>query len=262
MVNLKTSLKVGLIAGASVLSFFIQTYFLPNAGQEKINKFSEYSYQMDTWGEEIYKKFDAIKYSDSYKKLSLYSGEKTVSLEFFRNIDEYHYQIKAMLRVLKLQGHVAINIMKDTLPLVTTVGEKKGIESIKKVSNDYKLFEVNLKNYDTKISEIEAYLPNLIQTFSYNSIELNQDKVELSIKQIDLLNQLYSSENLFLKHGSDPFEYVRNFADTSKKVLHHYQELNDEYNKIVKQELRYKNSIILFVMFLSAFFAFRKDLET
>jgi hypothetical protein len=248
------------MAFASVLIFLVQTHAYPNAGKNNISKFSEYSFQMSFWSEEIYDKFDLIKQSNSYKKLSLYGEQKTASKEFFDDIEEYHYQIKALLRVLKQHAGVAVNVMTDSQPLLTKAGGKIGIEKLKIINENYEQFSKNLKIYNEKINEIENYIPELRSSFSYQDGNLSEDeKIELTIKQVILLQELYSSEHLFLKHGSDPFKFVRDFAVASKKVLIDYREINTAYNDVVNNEQIIKDSIILFFLFIAAYLTFRKD---
>jgi hypothetical protein len=258
----KTFWKVALLTFASTIIFIIQLYTWPDAGKEKINKFSEYSFQMNFWGEEIHNEFDLIRASESYSNISLQTGEKTVSLQFFQDIEEYHYQIVSLLRVLRLQGHVAINVMQDTLPLINKVATLHGVDSIKKAKDDYEKFDQLLISYYEKVSEIEAFLPELMSTFDYKNMQLSEkEKVDLTIKQLKLLKQLYSSDNLFLINDNDPFKFIRDFATTSELVLAHYRELNSLYNERVKLEGSYKNTVILFILLLSSYFALRKDLR-
>lgn len=103
-------------------------------------------------------------------------------------------------------------------------------------------------------------MPKLRDAFSYQGKSLSaDDKIELTVKQIGLLKLLYSNEDLFLKHGSDPFEFVKGFAIASDKVLMDYRDVNTAYNHDVSQEQDIKNSIILFLIFIAAYFTFRKE---
>ena len=261
--NIGVKTKIAIIAFASALTFWVQTDVYPNAGKNNISKFSAYSFQMNFWSEEIHDKFDLIKYSNSYKNLSLSTGQKTVSKEFFDNIEEYHYQVKAMLRVLKQHAGVAVNVMADSAKLLNKAGEKVGVEKLKLIHGNYKEFEGHLKVYNEKVNEIEKYIPELRDSFSYQGKILTEnDKVDLTIKQLDLLKSLYSSENLFLKHGSDPYKFIKDFAITSSKILTDYRDLNAAYNSTVDREQNIKNSIILFLLLLAGYFTFRKEIES
>jgi translation initiation factor 2 beta subunit (eIF-2beta)/eIF-5 len=258
--DIKKYIKILFITFASVITFLVQIYAFPDAGKTNISKFSEYSFQMNYWSEEIHEKFDFIKYSHSYKNLSLYTGEKTVSKEFFDDIEEYHYQVKGMLRVLKRHSGVAVNTMGDTEPLLNKAAGELGVEKLKLVHDNYKEFERHLDIYDEKLKNIEDYIPKLRDAFTYQGKSLSEeDTVELSVKQIELLKSLYSSENLFLRHGSDPFKFVGDFASASDKVLMDYRRMNTAYNDVVSKEESIKNSIILFLIFITAYITFRKE---
>ncbi|MDN3379722.1 MULTISPECIES: hypothetical protein [unclassified Pseudoalteromonas] len=259
-IDAKTFIKIGIITFASAIIFLIQTYVFPNAGKDDISKFSEYSFQMNYWSEEIHEKFDFIKYSHSYKNLSLYTGQKTVSKKFFDDIDEYHYQVKGMLRVLKRHAGVAVNTMGDSEPLLNKAGSELGLEKLKLVHENYKELDKHLAIYYEKLKTIEDYMPELRDAFTYQGKSLSEDdKIELTVKQIELLKSLYSNEELFLKHGSDPFEFVRDFASASDKILMDYRDINTAYNNVVSQEQDIKNSIILFLIFIASYFTFRKE---
>jgi translation initiation factor 2 beta subunit (eIF-2beta)/eIF-5 len=259
-IDAKTYIKIGIITFASAITFLVQTYVFPNAGKNNISKFSEYSFQMNYWSEEIHEKFDFIKYSHSYKNLSLYTGQKTVSKKFFDDIDEYHYQVKGMLRVLKRHAGVAVNTMGDSEPLLNKASGELGLEKLQLIHENYKEFDMHLAIYDEKLKTIEDYMPKLRDAFTYQGNSLSaDDKIELTVKQIELLKSLYSNEDLFLKHGSDPFEFVRDFASASDKMLMDYREMNTAYNHVVSQEQDIKNSIILFLIFVAAYFTFRKE---
>ncbi|MEO3682436.1 hypothetical protein ABHN84_09050 [Shewanella vesiculosa] len=259
-IDARTYIKIGIITFASAITFLVQTYVFPNSGEINISKFSEYSFQMNYWSEEIHEKFDFIKYSHSYKNLSLYTGQKTVSKKFFDDIDEYHYQVKGMLRVLKRHAGVAVKTMGDSEPLLNKAGGELGLEKLKLVHEHYKEFDRHLAIYDEKLKTIEDYMPKLRNAFTYQDKNLSaDDKIELTVKQIELLKSLYSNEDLFLKHGSDPFVFVRDFARASDKVLMDYREINTAYNHAVSLEQDIKNSIILFLVLVAAFFTFRKE---
>lgn len=261
-IDARTYIKVGIITFASAITFLVQTYLLPDAGKNEVSKFSEYSFQLDIWSEKIHEKFEFIKYSNSYKSLSLNTGQKTVNKEFFEHIDEYHFQIMGMLRVLNRHAGVAVNIMNDSEPLLSKAGDELGLEKLQSIKKDYEDFYKNLNKYKEKINTIESYMPKLTDAFTYQGANLSDDdKIELTVKQIELLRLLYSSEDLFLKHGSNPFEFVRDFASASDKILLDYRKINNAYNQAVSQEKVIKNSVILFVIFIAAYFTFRKETQ-
>lgn len=258
--NTKTYLKVAFITFTSVVIFFLQAYMFPSAGKTNISKLSEYSFQMNFWSEKIYDKFDLIKYSDSYKNLSLYTGQKTVSAKFFDDIDEYHYQITAMLRILKRHAGVAVNVMNDAQPMLAKASYEIGLDKLKLINENYKKFEINMGQYDKRIAEIENYLPALKKAFANREDKLSEsEQVELSVKQIDLLQSLYTNENLFVKHDPDPFKFVRDFAINSERILADYRLINEVYNNVVVGEQDVKNSLIFFFLLIAAYFTFRKE---
>lgn len=260
-VFLKVS-SLAIITFAGVLTMFTQTYIWPDAGKVKVDKSELYLFQIDYWGEQIYEKFDRIRSSKNYSNLLIGKEATTIGPKFFKNIDEYHYQIKALLRVLRLHSAVAARIIYESAPMLPETrlsGNKLIAESI---LGDYKRFIELTKGFEARNEAIEKFLPSLINAFNVDTTLLtDNEKVDLAIRQVDLIQKFYSSNLLFMQHNRDHFAFVREFATESTKMLEHYEILNQLHNERVIQQSNLKNLLLMLIAVLAAVLTFKNELR-
>ncbi|NRB23642.1 hypothetical protein [Shewanella sp.] len=260
-VMLKIS-SLAIITFAGVLTMFTQTYVWPDAGKVKVDKSEIYIFQIDYWGEQIYEKFDRIRSSKNYSNLLRWKDATTIGPEFFKNIDEYHYQIKALLRVLKLHSAVAARMIHESVPMLPEIrltGNKLITESI---LSDYQRFIELTKDFEARKEAIEKFLPSLRNALNVDTTLLTDNKkANLMVRHDNLLKEFYSSELLFMQHNSDHFVFVREFATESAKMLEHYELLNQQHNKRVIQQAHLKNLLLILIAVLAAVLTFKNELR-
>ncbi|TON96137.1 hypothetical protein CGH46_25520, partial [Vibrio parahaemolyticus] len=68
---------------------------------------------------------------------------------------------------------------------------------------------------DKRVDRVRTFLPELTATFEYDDEMTDSERINLTVKQLNLLNELYSSDELFLKYNADPFEFVRDMGDSA-----------------------------------------------
>jgi len=89
---------------------------------------------------------------------------------------------------------------------------------------------------------------------------LSQDeKIQTTIEQLNLITRIYSDKSLFLKHNFDNFSFVRDYANASEDMLLAYKKLVGAYNKKVTAELAYKNALLMLILMIGFYVAFLKE---
>ncbi len=229
----------------------VQAYFWTQAGKTKNSKAYEYEFQLDFWNEEIHKKFNSLVESGVGPRLAMIEGKRVVDSSYFSDIHQYHFLVKELMRALKFKSKVSINLLSDIVSL-----QDKGLQ---KVSNPEELVE-KIKKFSDLLNEFEkrqqrldSYLPELISSFEYDDKLSESEKVELTVKQVNLLGELYTNEELFIKREPDPFTFVRDLGEISYIMLHNYEEILLGYNTQVSQEDTFKNILLLILTLVSVY---------
>lgn len=231
----------------------IQTFAWEDAGKTKQDKAYQYDFQLNYWNEQIHQKFNNLRASEAVPRLLNFEGERVVDSNFFRDISEYHFLIKELMRVLKLKSNVSLNLLDDLIYL-----NEKGAQHVpdfSKVATDVKELENLLKEHHKREKRLNTFLPELISSFEYEGNLSSEKKIELSVKQIDLIMELYTDEALFVSKNTDPFSFTRDLGNSSYKTLANYKTVLKGYNKQVSIEDSYKKSTLIFLALISLYFS-------
>ncbi|EHR7166280.1 hypothetical protein KUK86_004440 [Vibrio parahaemolyticus] len=229
----------------------VQAYFWTQAGRTKNSKVYEYEFQLDFWNEEIHKKFNSLRESGVGPRLAMIEGKRVVDSSYFSDIHQYHFLIKELMRALKFKSKVSINLLSDIVSL-----QDKGLQKVgnpEELVEKIKEFSDLLKEFEKRQQRLDSYLPELISSFEYDTKLSESEKVELTVKQINLLGELYTNEELFIKREPDPFTFVRDLGESSYTMLHNYEEILLGYNNQVSQEDTYKKILILILTLASVY---------
>lgn len=249
----KKTLLTLLIIFTGFLITLVQTYTWPDAGKAKQDNAYEYDFQLNYWNEEVHKKFNNLRSSDVVQRLLSFEGERVVDPAFFRDIHEYHFLIKELMRVLKFKSKVSINLLGDIVQL-----SEKGLQHVpemSKVSSDVEEFDYLLQEFDKREKRLETFLPELMSSFKYKENMSSDEKVELTVKQMDLFLELFTDEALFVTNKTDPFALVRALGNSSYITLGNYKKVLQGYNKEVSVEDSHKKIVLLLLALLSVYFS-------
>lgn len=244
----KTKLSL-LVLIFGFLVTIVQTCFWVDAGKTKENKAYEYKFQLDIWNNEIHKNFNLIKESGVVPKLLLSKDGITLNDETMKNINEYHHLLKELLRALNFNSSVAIYLLNDISQMTGKV--LINIEEPHKLIREIKDFSLLIESFKNREERLNSYYPELISAFNYNKEFNDTEKDELFKKQVSLLQELYSSDALFLKHNTDPFAFVKDLGESANAMLNNYELVITTYNEQVTFEDNLKKSIIYFLTLLS-----------
>jgi len=256
----KKTLLTLLIIFTGFLITLVQTYVWSDAGKTKQDKAYEYDFQLNYWNEEVHKKFNNLRASEVVLRLFSFEGKRVVDSSFFRDIHEYHFLIKELMRVLEFNIEVSINLLGDIVQL-----SEKGLQHIpesSKVSSDVKELDNLLKEFDKREKRLKTFLPELISSFQYEENMSSDEKVELTAKQMELLLELFTDETLFVTKETDPFELVRELGNSAYTTLANYKKVLKGYNKEVSIEDSYKKIVLLLLALLSVYFSVLIALKT
>ncbi|MEI8614905.1 hypothetical protein P4S54_15040 [Shewanella sp. PP-He15 brown] len=244
----KTKLSL-LVLIFGFLVTIVQTCFWVDAGKTKENKAYEYKFQLDVWNNEIHKNFNLIKESGVVPKLLLSQDGIKLNDKTLKNINEYHYLLKELLRALNFNSSVAIYLLNDISQMTGKV--LINIEEPHKLVEEIKNFSLLIESFKKREERLNSYYPELISAFNYNKELNDKEKDELFKKQVSLLQELYSSDELFLKHNTDPFAFVKDLGESANAMLNNYELVITTYNEQVTFEDNLKKSIIYFLTLFS-----------
>ena len=238
-----------IIVGLSVS--IVEAYFWVEAGKSKDSKTYEYEFQLNYWNGEVHEKFNALRENGVVPRLTMFEGERVVNASFFRDIHEYHYLIKELMRPLEFSTMVSINLLNDIVKL-----QEKGLAHVpdyKALGDALEELSLLIQGFKKREDRLNSYLPELISAFEYDTDMKDSEKIELTVKQVKLLHELYSNEALFLKRDLDPFKIVRELGENSYKMLNNYEQILSGYNKQVSQEDTYKKVLLLILTLTSVY---------
>jgi hypothetical protein len=255
-------LRVGGIAFGGVLVFLVQQYVWTDAGKYKISNAAQYQLQETILSEYLHSYFSDIHRSDAYSKVSLKTGEKQINQAYLDSLIEYQYQLSQILRILNHYGSLVFIVMQDSTSLMETVLPEMSDDEKKQILHAYDEFSRLTKSFERRREKINGFQARLKAAFpdSYEGLS-DEERVESKKKLILVLKDLYSDEELFLKHNSDPFKFVRDFGVSVSAVIQSYEQLIARYNDIVRTQDSYKSSLLTLILLLTAFFSFRKELD-
>ncbi|MBH0094583.1 hypothetical protein [Pseudoalteromonas sp. SCQQ13] len=252
--NTKVKLTI-LVIVTSLILFFAQTYVWTEAGKTTQSKSYAYSYQLNQWKEDTYSKFESLRKSGTYDNLDLSRGKKVVSPAFFLDIHEYQRHIKSILRTQEFNSRVSFEMLREIDRM-----NPKGLvhtDAPTEIKVKVEEFEKLLLKHDKVTERLNTYLPELISAFEYKKEYSDSEKIELSVKQLELLSELYSSDYLFLKRNTDVFKFIRDMGDNSYSMLYNYEKVLSGYNKQVSLEDSYKKVLLLILTLISFIFSIR-----
>ncbi|TON44581.1 hypothetical protein, partial [Vibrio parahaemolyticus] len=72
------------------------------------------------------------------------------------------------------------------------------VASSEDIVKDVEKFQRLLEAYDKRVDRVRTFLPELTATFEYDDEMTDSERINLTVKQLNLLNELYSSDELFL----------------------------------------------------------------
>ncbi len=244
-----------LIIISGLLVFCVQTYTWVDAGKSVEDKSYAYSFQMNFWNEKVREKFDLLAKSGVAPRVMLSKEKKTVNGHFLRDLVEYRYHLQEILRVLKFNNNVSFQVLGE----ITRLSDKGvgHVDDMAGIVKDVEKFQSMLEVYDKKADRIQTFLPELAATFEYNDDMTDSERVNLTVKQVKLLKELYSSDDLFLKRNKDPFEFVRDMGDSAYTMLANYEKVLAGYNLQVSREETYKKIILLLLTIISVYLSIR-----
>lgn len=248
--NTKAKLTI-LVIVTSLVLYFIQTYVWTDAGKTAQSKSYAYSYQINQWSNDTYAKFERLRESGAYENLDLSRGNNVVSVDFFSAIHEYHRHIKSILRTQKFNSRVSYEMLKE----IDKMGSKGLAHTINptKIRKKVAEFKELLLKHKNITERLDTYLPELISAFEYDKEEYSESEIiELSVEQLELLRELYSSDYLFLKRNTDVFKFIRDLGNNSYSMLSNYEQVLLGYNKQISTEDSYKK-VLLFILTLVSF---------
>ncbi|HGF7148143.1 TPA: hypothetical protein AB5E47_003592 [Vibrio cholerae] len=229
----KKKLSLVYLGGALAAALYIcQEFMFDGAGNTKESKAYAYSFQLNYWADNLHDKFIRVRESGSASQLIIGDQQVKVNKEFFVNLHSYHREMKDILRVLQYQYQIPMNIVTDIKEM-----SKYGFhtsDDVESFGDEWEKLEVLLNEHAQREKALEEYYPKLIELFSFDYEQMTDDeKVDITVKQITVLKELYSSELLFLKYNSDLFEFVRKLAEQSHYFLNIYEQVLERYNSKV-----------------------------
>jgi len=259
---LSRRMKLVYLGGALAISlYFCQEVLFKDAGKTVESKAYTYSFQLNYWGEVLHQRIDSIRDSGAASRLIIGESKVTVNKQFFIDLYAYQREMKDVLRVLHNQSQIPFLILED-LEKMTAYGFETEEEAEQLVTT-WTRFEELLNEYKQRAERLDTYLPELSAAFSGDYEKMSEDeKVELTVKQIELLKELYSSELLFMKHSSDQLKFVRDFAEQSHHFLTVYEDVLRRYNNRVSSDESLKQIILSLLTLLSIVIAIRIEKES
>lgn len=244
---------------AAILSG-VQLYLWPDAGKQIESRRYIYSFEMDQWLQEVYNSFNLIRGSGTYRDISLTTGAKTLTPEYLANVEEYLYQVRQLLQVLRYRGKVTSDVMADINSLISKEEVKNIDQAIKeKITLDFKTFSDLVRKQVDRETAISKFEPEWkkVTTGIHRDADAEQ-KVAYEIQKMDTLRKLYSDENLMVTHFQDPFKFVREFNIASQNLLDDYDALVTQYNEIREAQDRKKTALIYFLGLISVYLTMKE----
>ncbi|MFB1074957.1 hypothetical protein [Vibrio diabolicus] len=174
---------------------------------------------------------------------------------YLRDLAMYRYHLQEILRALKFNNNVSFQVLNEVARL-----SNKGlghVASSEDIVKDVEKFQRLLEAYDKRVDRVRTFLPELTATFEYDDEMTDSERINLTVKQLNLLNELYSSDELFLKYNADPFEFVRDMGDSAYTMLENYEKVLVGYNHQVSMEESYKKSTLLLLTIISVYLSIR-----
>jgi len=240
----------------SGLLSIVQLYVWPDAGKRLDNRRYIYSFQMNQWLQEVYTEFNLIRNSGTYRDISLVTGRKTITPDYFLKVAEYHYQIKQLLQILKYQGKVTAEVSSDIGFLLEGTDDYNLLtqEQHRKITQNYKSFDILASKHFEIESEISAFEPELQKVIAGIPKDSTADqKFSYEVHKINTLRRLHSEKNLMISYFEDPFEFIDNFNVAAQKILDDYDMLLIKYNKKLKAQEHIKNALLVILAIFSAY---------
>lgn len=248
-----------LSGGLAALLYFFQEFIFEDANKTKESKAYMYSFQLNFWENALEQKFDSIRISGAASRLIIGKDIVNVDRQFFIDLYTYQEEMKSVLRILRRQYQIPLLIIDD-ISEMEPYGLKTKEEKDRFIS-EWKKFEVFLGEHKAREARLESYFSELMAAFSKNLGKMEPDeKVSLTIKQIELLRELYSTDLLFLKHNGDSLKFVSDLANQSNHYLKIYEDALDRYNKSVSIIQTEKQIIISILTLLSIVLAFHIEM--
>ncbi|MUL11855.1 hypothetical protein GNP59_18540 [Aliivibrio fischeri] len=244
-----------LIGFVGFIFYLVQNYLWLEAGKTKESKGYIFSHQIDIWTADIYRKFDELKESNVTSSLVLTELTIHVDSDYLIALKIYHNHLTKLMLSLRFLGQTGAYILEENCNLF--IESKSLLKETNKILKDHKAYTELLSEQTRKQNEVERYLNEIEQEFGDLVSIFNRDDIILTDKQSALLIELYSSEDLFMKHGSDPFKFVRDFGNTTNIVLFRYEEILKAYNIKVSKQQGIKKTILLILTVTSVFFTFK-----
>ncbi len=238
-----------------LLVFCVQTYTWVDAGKSVANKSYAFSFQMNFWNEKVMEKFNRLRESGVTSRIMLSREDKTVDGRYLRDLAEYRHHLQEILRALEFNNNVSFQVLSEVVQL-----SRKGfrhVDSSEDIVKDIEKFQRLLEAYNKRVDRVGTFLPELTATFEYDDEMTDSERVNLTVKQLNLLNELYSSDELFLKHDADPFEFVRDMGASAYTMLENYEKVLVGYNHQVSMEESYKKITLLLLTLISVYLSIR-----
>lgn len=234
----------------AITQYFFQEIIFTEAGQEKESKAYAYEFQLNYWGEKIYDKFGEIQKSGAASRIILGKNTITITPEFFVDLDTYQQEMKDMLRILEMQYQISLYLIKEIDDMASLGFATR--EELAEFKSEWDKFELLLEEHKKRKERLDTFFPEFMAAFSDKNKTLTEEqKVELTIKQSELLGELYSSDLLFMKYNSDVFKFVRELAEQSHYFIHVYEDIRLRYNARSSVQNTFKQTIISLITFIS-----------
>lgn len=247
--------RIIVLAIASALMFLIQTFFLPSAGKNISDRSYKYTFQANHWNEVIYRKFDNIVDSGSWKKVGLYKDKVSIDDNFFPLLLRYDHFLGRFYEAINYNGETGIEIISSLEELIPKAAIKMSPDERKEVQQFFKDYKSQQDKYFAKFNEKQE-ITKKIKRFQD---EEYGEEIDARIALHRLLVDLYRSESYHLNGNIDSFEFIRDHAELTKTAIDHYRVILEAYNKQVDLELAIKNIILLLIVFITLYATISDD---
>lgn len=239
----------------ALLMYLFQNIYFPETTHPHENKISQYDFQLRYWSEALRKEFDNIEKSGVVDSVILSNNKKiTISEKYLKDLDIYHRKMLHVLQILKNQYQIPLQITIDICsmsPLVLTTDSE-----MKEFTLEFNKLKDLIKEQERRIERLKNYSSELKSTLFIDANEMSEEqKANILNKQISLIIELYSSDNLFMKYNIDTYKPIDDLEAQSYRFLNLYSDIVDRYNKEIARIESNKQLALLILTTISIIIA-------
>jgi hypothetical protein len=255
-------LQILYLALAGAIALYVQSFLFPLAGKKAVDNGAMYAYQLDRWSDEVYKRLESVSRTTPYDRIAL-TEKRTLTYEYANDVLGFHAQMLQILRVLQYQGRVLVRVSGEMTHLLANVSDKQTLAIGREAFIHLKSLLDEAAAQDRMRVELEKFDAEFRTAFTpSDGTKLNQQqKIDLSIRQLKILSALYTKPELLLRPNEEPLRFLQRFGTVQDSIFKSYSKLVNDHNRRVENEEFVRDLVLIALAMLTGALVLEKELS-